>query len=895
MHRKRYFPADLEPYPLHYAALRGYTDKVRELLADAGTNPYEPIQDGETALHVALAENQPEVADILIEKFRTDFDTVGDYLVNKLECDPDDRFWLRRSILVATTKEQCEKVKQLEDPGGCAKDGILVLLRYPVGGEHAASLKSNKNNRMELINLGKTLFSNGLLSWNDSGPAGSCDSLLILSAYHGHVKQLETLESYGADLSIRGTKKQIPFHAACDASQHEVIEVLLTKYLKKFDPLTLDCDSFNGLYYILYRKNKKSFALALNTMIEYEVSRSGESESKAFNKILNVENDNWPQFSVWSQLDCEFWSPILEQACEKYEYDLTYQWKDYTALLDMIQYKKVARYYQAQIRRNPELVKVSSNGFTALHQLISSNELVLVKDLYSRMKQQMKAIFECEAAFDTFNSMMHWSYNEMINFVLENHANFLHNSLSKFHEKVIQGFSCPNFNDSFEILIKYIPDIEPLIKERRDYLNSYSISTQNDSCETYNKLRDDFQSALEEIQQSSKSLDDYNSQVCCFMHQAIIEDQLQLVENLLNANVDFDFLNNDERHAIHFVQSVEMLQLLVRKHPDGNGLVNRKDRNGATLLHAICPTSIACKEKIILELLKLGAKVDECTNDQSTALFYVYDEELFDFLTKGVQEHGFSGIDVNHRDFEGNTALHRCLRHFNSYMARVMLLRADSFVSFNSKGESLLACLARVDLSIFDIYFKPVLLEQEEKTRLMFEAELEKSKERASQIFVEACVFLNLFIVERMLAMELDFNAQGYNGKTGLLALMEAYENFPVKLMLQLLNKPVDVNIRDIDGRNALLMLVFKFPTLKPQGANVELARKIIELGVDIDQADNEGNTALHYACKIADFDMIEALVEKGADFRIRNKRGLLCYQMASWGVEQILATLFST
>lgn len=390
-------------------------------------------------------------------------------------------------------------------------------------------------------------------------------------------------------------------------------------------------------------------------------------------------------------------------------------------------------------------------------------------------------------------------------------------------------------------------------------------------------------------------MDDFNSQVCCFLHQAIIEDQLQLVENLLNANVDFDFLNNDERHAIHFVQSVEMLQLLVRKHPDGNGLVNRKDRNGVTLLHAIGPTSIACKEKIILELLKLGAKVDECTNDQSTALFYVYDEELFNFLTKGVEEHGFTGIDVNHRDFEGNTALHRCLRHLNSYMARIMLLSADSFVSFNEKGESLLACLARVDLPIFNLYFKPVLVEQEEKTRLMFEAELEKSKERASQIFAEACVLLNIFIVERMLTMELDFNAQGYNGKTGLVALMEAYENFPVKLVLQLLDKPVDVNIRDIDGRNALLMLVLKFPSLKPQGADVELARKIIGLGVDIDQVDNEENTALHYACKIADFDLIEALVEKGADLRIRNKRGLLCYQMASWGVEKILATLFST
>lgn len=485
MHRKRYFPAELKPYPLHYAALRGDTEKVRQLLATSTTNPYQPIQDGVTALHVALTQNQPEIADVLIEKFRMDFALVGDYLVKKFQCDPEDHFWLSRSILVATSKEQCEKVKQLEDLVGSDKNGILILLRYPVGGEHAASLKSNKSARSELIKLGKILFTNGLLSWHDSGPLGSCDSLLILAAYHGHVKQLGTLVSYGADLSIPGTRKQIPFHAACDASQHEVIEALLTKYINKFDPLSLDFDSFNGLHYILHRKNKKSLELALKVMIDYEVNRSGESESKAFNKIFNVENEYWPHFTVWSQLDSGFWNQILEHVCEKYEYDLTYQWKECTVLMDMIQYKKVKRYYQSQIRRYPELVKISTNGFTILHQLISSNELELVKNLYSRMKEQMLLIFECDAAFETLNSIIYWSYYEMMKFVFDTHEDFLRRNLKKIYEKVILNLSSPNFNEVFDIFIKYIPDIEPLIKERRDYLNIHSTSTQNGELEYY--------------------------------------------------------------------------------------------------------------------------------------------------------------------------------------------------------------------------------------------------------------------------------------------------------------------------------------------------------------------------------------------------------------------------
>ena len=54
----------------------------------------------------------------------------------------------------------------------------------------------------------------------------------------------------------------------------------------------------------------------------------------------------------------------------------------------------------------------------------------------------------------------------------------------------------------------------------------------------------------------------------------------------------------------------------------------------------------------------------------------------------------------------------------------------------------------------------------------------------------------------------------------------------------------------------------------------LELARIIIDLGVDVNQADNRGNTALHFAVRKDFPSVVEFLVSQGADIQAVNERG---------------------
>jgi serine/threonine-protein phosphatase 6 regulatory ankyrin repeat subunit C len=54
-----------------------------------------------------------------------------------------------------------------------------------------------------------------------------------------------------------------------------------------------------------------------------------------------------------------------------------------------------------------------------------------------------------------------------------------------------------------------------------------------------------------------------------------------------------------------------------------------------------------------------------------------------------------------------------------------------------------------------------------------------------------------------------------------------------------------------------------------------EILQEILKHDVDLDQQDNEGNTALHYAVLTRNYDKIKLLKDKGANSLIKNKEGI--------------------
>jgi len=63
---------------------------------------------------------------------------------------------------------------------------------------------------------------------------------------------------------------------------------------------------------------------------------------------------------------------------------------------------------------------------------------------------------------------------------------------------------------------------------------------------------------------------------------------------------------------------------------------------------------------------------------------------------------------------------------------------------------------------------------------------------------------------------------------------------------------------------------------------DVDSVKKIIEQGANVNEADQLGNTALHWACMKGDLQCIKVLHEKGADFSLRNDHQNNALMMAS-------------
>ncbi|XP_055309515.1 26S proteasome non-ATPase regulatory subunit 10-like, partial [Sitodiplosis mosellana] len=99
---------------------------------------------------------------------------------------------------------------------------------------------------------------------------------------------------------------------------------------------------------------------------------------------------------------------------------------------------------------------------------------------------------------------------------------------------------------------------------------------------------------------------------------------------------------------------------------------------------------------------------------------------------------------------------------------------------------------------------------------------------------------------------------------SGKPALHVAIENGSKRMVECLINKSVDVNIKDSDGNSALKLALKK--------GNDEITKLLIQNGANLNANDNASNTALHIAAMSdTSLDVVRFLIEHGADVNARN------------------------
>jgi len=131
-----------------------------------------------------------------------------------------------------------------------------------------------------------------------------------------------------------------------------------------------------------------------------------------------------------------------------------------------------------------------------------------------------------------------------------------------------------------------------------------------------------------------------------------------------------------------------------------------------------------------------------------------------------------------------------------------------------------------------------------------------------------ACEIVSLLISRTLI----NINAQNYQGRT-LLRL--ACAGGQTELAKLLLDNNADPNIKCKDGLTALSRSVIL-------NTNATILMLLSNKNINVNLADNTGNTALHNACLVKNMEALCLLLHYGVDSTIKNNDGLTAFELCA-------------
>ncbi|MGD2117356.1 MAG: ankyrin repeat domain-containing protein [Chromatiales bacterium] len=115
-----------------------------------------------------------------------------------------------------------------------------------------------------------------------------------------------------------------------------------------------------------------------------------------------------------------------------------------------------------------------------------------------------------------------------------------------------------------------------------------------------------------------------------------------------------------------------------------------------------------------------------------------------------------------------------------------------------------------------------------------------------------------------------DINARGAYDDTALICASRKGEE---DVVIDLLENGAAINLRNMDGTNALWSACV--------ANNYVIADLLIELGIDIDNQNDNGATVLMYAASSGRTEWVKYLLEKGADFSLLSLDGYSAMELS--------------
>ena len=332
------------------------------------------------------------------------------------------------------------------------------------------------------------------------------------------------------------------------------------------------------------------------------------------------------------------------------------------------------------------------------------------------------------------------------------------------------------------------------------------------------------------------------------LHLTEFNEHLEIIEYVLSLGFDVNATDNNGwtvlLSAAGSNRNVEVLKKFIALGAN----IYHKTNEGYSLLHCA-----AINEHIeVLEyVLSLGFDVNDVSNNGMTPLFCAAKTNSnIEVLKKLIS----SVADINHKDKDGWSLLHWATENEHIEVLEYVLSLGLDVNVVDNNGWTPLFCAAKNNSNVEFL-----------KKLIAFDADINHKDKDGRTLMHFVAGNGQIEVLEYILSLELDVNVTDNDGLTPL--FYAAINNSNVEVLKKLIASGADINHKDKGGWSLLHCAAIN--------EHIEVLEYVLSLGFDVNDVSNNGMTPLFCAAKDnSNVEVLKKLIASGADINHKDKGG---------------------